>query len=105
MTLHRNARTTPLSRSHFVTGVVHACWTYQEAAERSGVSRRTVAKWVRRFRDAGHQGLEDRSSRPRNTPHITQARLVIQIRRLREHQRLPAWMIGRMLRVLRSTVS
>ena len=104
MTLHRNARTTPMSRAQFVARVLHTGWTYQQAAEGSGVSRRTVAKWVQRFREAGPQGLEDRSSRPAYTPHITPPHVVAQIRRVREHQQLPAWAIGRALQVPRSTV-
>ena len=43
MKLHRNARTTPMSRFQLVTRVLEAGWTYQEAAAGSGVSRRTVA--------------------------------------------------------------
>ena len=34
----------------------------------AGVSRTTAHKWVRRYREAGAAGLEDRSSRPRRSP-------------------------------------
>jgi transposase InsO family protein len=34
-----------------------------------GVSRQTAYKWLRRFRDEGPSGLEDRSSAPRRCPH------------------------------------
>jgi transposase InsO family protein len=34
-----------------------------------GVSRQTAYKWLRRFRDEGLSGLEDRSSAPRRCPH------------------------------------
>jgi len=105
MKLHRNARTTPVSRALLVDRIVSAGWTYQQAAEGLGVSRRTVAKWVRRFRDAGRAGLEDRSSRPRRTPHMTAAAQIARIRRLRERRQLPAWAISRAVGVPRSTVS
>jgi len=38
------------------------------AAAMAGVSRTTAHKWVRRYREAGAAGLEDRSSRPRRSP-------------------------------------
>jgi hypothetical protein len=41
MKLHRNARTTPMSRRQIVERVLKSHWTYQQAAEGGGVSRRT----------------------------------------------------------------
>lgn len=105
MKLHRNARTTPMSRRQIVERVLANHWTYRQAAEGSGVSRRTVAKWVQRFRAAGFVGLEDASSRPRRMPSITAAAAVRRIRRLRERHGLPAWAISRAVGVPRSTVS
>lgn len=105
MKLHRNARTTPLSRAQLVARVIETGWTYQQAADGSGVSRRTVAKWVRRFREAGRAGLEDRSSRPRRSPLSTGAAQIARIRRLRECRQWPAWAISRAIGVPRSTVS
>ena len=43
-------------------------WTIARAAEAAGVSRQTATKWVRRYREAGPEGLEDRSSRPARSP-------------------------------------
>lgn len=105
MKLHRNARTTPLSRRQIVERVLTHQWTYRQAAAGSGVSGRTVAKWVRRFRAAGLVGLEDASSRPHRMPAITAAAVVRRIRRLRERHGLPAWAISHALGVPRSTVS
>jgi transposase InsO family protein len=65
----------------------------------------TVAKWIERFRTDGARGLEDGSSRPRRTPHITPARRLTRIQRLRQRHGLPAWAISRALGVPRSTVS
>ncbi|HWC35022.1 MAG TPA: leucine zipper domain-containing protein [Mycobacteriales bacterium] len=39
-----------------------------EFAKQLGVSRQTVHKWVRRFREEGLAGLVDRSPRPRTSP-------------------------------------
>ena len=41
----------------------------EEAAQASVVSVRTAYKWLRRFREEGADGLDDRSSRPRSCPH------------------------------------
>ena len=71
MKLHRNAKTTPTSRLELVRRTVDDGWRYQAVAEGYGVSVRTVAKWVQRFRQLGAAGLEDGSSRPQQTPHIT----------------------------------
>ena len=71
MKLHRNAKTTPTSRLELVRRTVDDGWRYQAVADGYGVSVRTVAKWVQRFRQLGAAGLEDGSSRPQQTPHIT----------------------------------
>src|SRR3954468_14506552 len=91
MKVHRNAKSTPASRVIMVTRVEFEQWTYAEAAEAQGVSMRTVAKWVRRFREGGLAGLEDGSSRPGPAAHQTPPWAVEVIRRLREQHGLPAW--------------
>ena len=106
MKLHRNARSTPISRQLLVDRVLHQGWTYAAAAEAAGVSRRTVGKWVQRFRQGGAAALEDRSSRPGRAARIRRRRHVVAlIRQLRETHGLPAWALGRALGVPRSTVS
>jgi len=105
MKLHRKAKTTPMSRAQLIHRVLHEGWTYQQAAVGSGLSRRTVAKWVARFRQGGVAALEDRSSRPHQMPAITAPALVTAIQDLRQQHRLPAWAIGRALALPRSTVS
>lgn len=104
MKLHRNAKSTPASRLLLVTRVVFEDWTQAEAAEAFGVSVRTVAKWVRRFRDGGVAALEDGSSRPGPPSHQTADLAVWLIRWLREQHGLPAWAIGLALRMPPSTV-
>ena len=74
MKLHRNAKSTPASR------LLHGAAGSVTKAGLSGggggvcVSVRTVAKWVRRFREGGVAGLEDASSRPGPPPHQTPPR-------------------------------
>ncbi|WP_211697277.1 helix-turn-helix domain-containing protein, partial [Paraburkholderia aspalathi] len=36
---------------------------------RSGISRPTLRKWLRRYRDAGEEGLRSQSRRPLNSPN------------------------------------
>lgn len=105
MKLHRNAKSTPTSRLLLVRRVLFEGWSYPAAAEAAGVSERTVAKWVRRFREAGVTGLEDGSSRPGTPTHQTPPWAVTLIRWLREQHGLPAWAIGQALQIPRSTVS
>ena len=105
MQLHRNARTTPVTRRLMAQRVLTDGWTYPETAEAFSVSALTVRKWVERHRTEGAAGLEDRSSRPRRSPTITDAALVTAIQQLRTEHGVPAWLIGRALGVPRSTVS
>ncbi|NNE35882.1 MAG: IS481 family transposase [Rhodothermales bacterium] len=104
MKLHPNAKTTPHSRALVVRRVQHEGWTQAEAAEAAGVSVRTVAKWIDRFRNDGYPGLVDRSSAPRRSPHRTPRRLVRRIEQLRR-RRLTAERIASALRMALSTVS
>ena len=104
MQLHANAKTTPKMRDLIVRRVVSQDWTYREAAEAAGVSVRTVAKWVARFRESGGPGFADGSSRPRHHPTATPVRTIGAIVRLR-HLGLPAWQIARRVGRPRSTVS
>jgi transposase InsO family protein len=103
MKLHRKAKTTPASREVLVQRAL-AGEPYEAIAAGMHISVRTVAKWVQRFRAGGRAALEDGSSRPRRTPHQTPPGAVALIRQLREQHGLPAWAIGRALRVPRSTV-
>jgi transposase InsO family protein len=105
MKLHRNAKSTPASRLRMVQRILFEGWSYALTAEAFAVSVRTVAKWVRRFREGGVAALEDGSSRPGAAPHQTPPSAVALIRNLRAQHGLPAWAIGRALRVPRSTVS
>jgi transposase-like protein len=105
MKLHRNAKSTPSSRLLLVRRVLCEGWSYAAAAEGFAVSVRTVAKWVRRFREGGVAALEDASSRPRCAAASNTARSGGAHSGLRQQYGLPAWAIGRVLEIPRSTVS
>ena len=84
--LHANARTCPHSRRLAVDRVERGGWTLAAAAEAAGVSVRTVAKWRRRYREEGEQGLTDRSSAPASVPSRTdesRVAVIASLRRLR----------------------
>lgn len=76
MNLHQNARLTPHGRELLVKRVVTDGLRPIEAAQAAGVSPATAYKWLRRFRNAGWEGLQDRSSRPRRSPRSTPDRLI-----------------------------
>src|SRR4051794_36995057 len=50
----------------------------------AGISRKTFYKWVRRYREDGIGGLDDRSRRPHRTPHETRADVKHEVERLRK---------------------
>jgi transposase InsO family protein len=58
-------------------------WPVARAAEMAGVSRATAHKWLRRHREGGLQGLEDRSSAPHRRPRALSERQVKRICRAR----------------------
>jgi transposase InsO family protein len=87
-----------------VTRVQEGGWSLAAAAEAAGVSERTAAKWLARYRREGRRGLLDRSSAPHRVPHRTPLaveRTVLALRRLR----MTATEIAECLGLARSTVS
>jgi transposase InsO family protein len=101
---HRRAALTPLGRRLLVERVLVGGWTQASAAASAGVSRPTVAKWVRRYRQEGLPGLEDRSSRPHRRPHALPASKVHRILRARRRTGDGPHRLGPMLGHPRSTV-
>jgi transposase len=71
MRLHANARLSVKGRELLIDRVEVAGWSLTTAAEAAGVSERTAAKWLARFRAEGPAGLSDRSSAPRTVPNRT----------------------------------
>jgi transposase InsO family protein len=102
MNLHANARTCPNSRELLARRVVQQGWSYAEAADAAGISRRAAAKWVARYR-AG-EPMADRSSAPRRVPARTPRKTIDAIESLRR-LRMTAAEIAEMLGLALSTVS
>jgi transposase InsO family protein len=93
MDIHKNARLSFRSRESLARLVIEQGATRKADADAFRVSAKTAAKWVVRFRVAGLDGLQDRSSRPHRSPRRLPDRLadhVIQLRR----QRLPGYLIA-----------
>lgn len=76
---HSRAKLTPFGRLLLVQRVEVLGWTAAQAAEALGVSRATAYKWLRRYHEEGEAGLEDRPSRPCNTPHALPVEVVQEI--------------------------
>ncbi len=104
MNIHRNARTTPYSRAKIVRRVTTLHETPSAVATALGVSCRTVAKWLARYRREGAVGLADRSSRPHRSPRATPADRIEQVIALRR-QRLVGKQIAASLMLSPATVS
>jgi len=86
MKLHANAPFGPKGRLTMVRRVTEQGWSLTEAAEAAGVSERTAAKWVGRYRAEGEIGLWDRSSAPHSVPSRTpepRVEAIAALRRLR----------------------
>lgn len=101
---HRRARLTPFGRLLLVTRILEEGWSVAAAAESMGISRATAHKWVRRFREEGVVGLEDRSSAPRRCPHALPAHEVRRIVRARRRLKVGPHRLGPDLGHPRSTV-
>lgn len=104
MKLHRNAPLGPKGRAVMVRRVVEGGRSLAEAAEAAGVSERTAAKWVRRYRAEGEPGLEDRSSAPKTVANRTDEKRIEAIAALRR-LRMTAAEIAELLGMALSTVS
>jgi transposase InsO family protein len=104
MELHANARTCPKSRRLLIERIEVHAWPLAAAAEAAGVSERTAAKWLARWRAEGETGLLDRSSAPRRRPTQLpddRVRAIAALRRLR----MTAAEIAECLGMALSTVS
>ena len=68
MNVHKNAPLTPEGRARMVDAVLTEGLSFTSAARMFRTTRKTVSKWVQRFREEGAVGLLDRSSQPRRSP-------------------------------------
>jgi transposase InsO family protein len=104
MNVHSRAKTTPGSRELLIRRVQAEGWSRRKAAEAFGLSVRTTAKWLSRFRLEGVEGLRDRSSRPHRSPQETPEVLRIRVQKLRQ-KRLTGLEISQTIGLPRATVS
>ena len=74
-----------------------AGWKQQVIADSLGISRRTVCKWLARWRSFGEAGLSDSSSRPQRSPRKLAEAGVTAIVHLRRTFLMPAFGIAAQL--------
>jgi transposase InsO family protein len=101
---HRRAKLTPFGRALLVERYLVDGWNAARVAEAAGVSRATVHKWVRRYREEGPEGLLDRSSAVKHHPRALPA---VEVRRILAARRRTGWgphRLGPLLGHPRSTV-
>jgi transposase InsO family protein len=101
---HRRARLTPFGRLLLVSRILEEGWSVPAAAGSVGVSRATAHKWLKRFREEGLEGLEDRSSAPHRRPRSLAARDVERILSARRRLKVGPHRLGPELGHPRSTV-
>ena len=102
--MHANAALTPKARLKLARLIVEDGWPIARAAERFQVSWPTAKRWADRFRQAGPDGMLDRSSRPHRQPAKTPQPLVRKIVHLRWKQRLGPVAIADKVGLAASTV-
>ena len=103
MDIHQNARLTVACRVLLVQRI-QSGRPKAQAARELGVSTKTVDKWLKRFREQGAGGLQDRSSRPHRSPAATDQVLRTAVVALRR-QRLTLASIAAQLGLSRTTVA
>lgn len=103
MNIYSHARTTVYSRGLIIARYQEG-QSQQSIADDLGISRRTVCKWIKRFRDEGKEGLHDRPSRPERSPEKLAQACVEAIVHCRKTLLMPAFAIARHLGLAYSTV-
>ena len=101
--LHGTARLTVAGRLLIVQRI-GAGWTQAQVAEAQGVSRASVSKWAKRYREEGAAGLADRSSRAKHLPHALGEPVVERICQLRREMGAGPHRLAYELGMSRSTV-
>ena len=100
---HANSPLTILGRLRLIE-ILESGMTQAQVADMRGVSRATVCKWVKRYREEGIDGLQDRSSRPKRIPHALSKRKVRAICKLRRRDGFGPHRIAFQLGLAQSTV-
>jgi transposase InsO family protein len=100
---HANAPLTPQGRL-LLCRRIEGGSPIAHVASAMGISRRCASKWWHRYLELGTDGLFDRSSRPRNSPGQTPAKVEDRICRLRRKEKLGPDRLGGRLNMPASTV-
>ena len=95
---------TPVGRLLLIQRVTELHWPVSQAAASMGVSRETAYKWLRRWRQEGRPGLDDRSSRPHRSPRALPVLVERRILMLRRRLKLGPHRLGPMVGHPRSTI-
>ena len=101
--MHKNARLTPNGRALMLSRL-ESGQHQADVAQAMGVSLTTLKKWVRRFREEGTAGLQDRSSRPCQSPRQLPTAVVTETIALRQQRRTGRF-IARLLGISPASVS
>ena len=101
---HRNARLAPAGRFILVERVLSGR-PVAHVAKELGVSHQCAHRWVNRYRDRGHDGLLDRSSRPRRSPTQTSPTVTAAVLETRQRTRDGRDQLARQFGLSPSTVS
>jgi transposase InsO family protein len=104
MDYHYHARLTVRGREFLAKSVVEGRLSLCEAAAEHGLSRQSAAKWVKRYREQGVEGLGDRSSRPHRLRGVTSAEQLARVESLRR-ERWTGVRIAQATGLSRATVS
>lgn len=101
---HPRSKLTAFGRLLLVRRIRGEGYTAAEAAKTLGVSRATAYKWLRRYRDEGAAGLEDRSSRALRCSHALRPEQVQLVLLARRHYRYGPHRLEAALGMARSTI-
>lgn len=104
MNVHKNAPLTPKGREAMARSVVEGGLSQADAAYQFNTTPKTVARWVKRFRAEGVEGMHDRSSKPLSSPSQTPVTTCAAIEALRR-QRHTGKQIAAEVEVSPATVS
>jgi len=75
------------AQSAFIADLLERRASFSENCREYGISRQTGYKWWRRFKEAGHRGLRERSRRPRHLARAWPAWVVAAARKMRRKHR------------------
>lgn len=76
-------------RARFVALYEEGLYTMTELCQRFGIARKTGYKWLERCKEAGVEGLADRSRAPQHCPHRTST--AVETLLVREREKHPHW--------------